>query len=80
MAKLGRTHKNGNGNGAHDELRQQNGNSSGNASNDSSGVPTPDLIARRAFEIYESEGRQDGRELENWLRAEAELRSPNSSL
>ena len=32
-----------------------------------------DLIARRAYEIYESRGRQDGHDLENWLRAESEL-------
>jgi hypothetical protein len=34
---------------------------------------TDEQIARRAYEIYEREGRQPGRELENWLRAEAEL-------
>lgn len=32
-----------------------------------------DDIARRAYELYEAEGRQAGRELEYWLRAEAEL-------
>jgi hypothetical protein len=36
---------------------------------------TAEEIARRAYEIYEREGRQAGRELENWLRAEAELRA-----
>lgn len=35
--------------------------------------PTDEEIARRAYEIYEREGRQPGRELENWLAAEAEL-------
>ena len=30
-------------------------------------------IARRAYEIYEREGRQPGTELQNWLKAEAEL-------
>jgi hypothetical protein len=30
-------------------------------------------IAQRAYEIYERDGRQEGRELENWLQAEAEL-------
>ena len=34
---------------------------------------TYEQIAARAYEIYEREGRQPGRELENWLRAEAEL-------
>jgi HSP20 family protein len=35
-----------------------------------------DSIARRAFEIFESDGRTPGRELEHWLRAEAELLQP----
>ncbi len=30
-------------------------------------------VARRAFELYESRGRQDGHDLEDWCRAEAEL-------
>jgi hypothetical protein len=34
-----------------------------------------DLIARRAYEIYEERGRGDGEDLNDWLRAEAELRS-----
>ena len=33
-------------------------------------------IARRAFEIYEHEGKIPGRDLENWFRAEAELLRP----
>jgi hypothetical protein len=37
--------------------------------------PTYEQIAQRAYEIYEREGRQDGHELENWLKAEAELRT-----
>jgi hypothetical protein len=39
----------------------------------STAAPTYDDIARRAFEIYEREGRQPGRDLENWLQAEIEL-------
>jgi len=35
--------------------------------------PTQEEIAARAYEIYEREGRQPGHDLENWLRAEAEL-------
>jgi hypothetical protein len=31
-------------------------------------------IRRRAYEIYEERGRQDGRDVEDWLRAEAEIR------
>jgi hypothetical protein len=38
-----------------------------------SASPSPEDIARRAYEIYEREGRQPGTELQNWLRAEAEL-------
>jgi Protein of unknown function (DUF2934) len=41
--------------------------------------PTAEQIALRAYEIYEREGRQDGRDLENWLRAEAELRGNGRS-
>jgi hypothetical protein len=32
-----------------------------------------DAIARRAYEIYESRGRIDGRDVEDWLQAEREL-------
>ena len=30
-------------------------------------------IRRRAYEIYEERGQEDGRDLEDWLRAEAEI-------
>jgi hypothetical protein len=33
-----------------------------------------DQIAQRAFQIWEQSGRRPGRDLENWLQAEAELR------
>lgn len=36
--------------------------------------PTPEEIQTRAFEIYVSEGCKAGNDLENWLRAEKELR------
>jgi hypothetical protein len=39
----------------------------------SAAKPTVDDIARKAYEIYEREGRQPGRDLENWLQAEIEL-------
>lgn len=32
-----------------------------------------DMIARRAYEIFESRGRADGRVLEDWVQAESEL-------
>lgn len=34
-----------------------------------------EAIAARAYQIYEREGRADGRDLEHWLQAEAELRA-----
>ncbi len=37
------------------------------------GRPTHEEIARRAKAIYETNGRVPGRDLENWLAAEAEL-------
>ncbi len=35
--------------------------------------PTHDEIAQFAFSLYESRGRQDGHDIEDWLRAEHEL-------
>jgi hypothetical protein len=37
------------------------------------GRPTHDEIANLAFSLYEARGRQDGHDLEDWLRAEQEL-------
>ena len=37
--------------------------------------PTQEEIQARAFEIFVSEGCREGSDLENWLRAEKELRS-----
>ena len=34
-----------------------------------------DEIARRAFELYCARGREDGRDLDDWLQAERELRA-----
>jgi hypothetical protein len=39
----------------------------------STAAPTYDDVARKAYEIYEREGRQPGRDLENWVQAEIEL-------
>lgn len=36
-------------------------------------APSHDVVARRAFEIWERSGRQPGHDLENWLQAETEL-------
>ena len=35
-----------------------------------------DSVARRAFELFEHNGRSFGRDMENWFRAEAELLHP----
>ena len=38
--------------------------------------PTPNLadeIRRRAYELYEERGREEGRELDDWFRAEEEV-------
>jgi HSP20 family protein len=35
-----------------------------------------DVIARRAFDIFESRGRSPGHEMEDWFRAESELLRP----
>jgi DUF2934 family protein len=36
--------------------------------------PAYDDIARRAYELYQQRGAADGQEVDDWLRAEAELR------
>jgi hypothetical protein len=38
-------------------------------------VDLRELIARRAYEIYEERGRCDGDDINDWLRAEAEVKS-----
>ena len=40
-------------------------------------VPTKDQISQRAYEIYQNRGREDGRDVEDWLAAERELRNQN---
>jgi hypothetical protein len=41
--------------------------------------PTPEEISARAFEIYVRRGRPEGRDTENWLEAEAELKAERRS-
>ena len=36
-------------------------------------APTHDEIAELAFSLYESRGRRDGHDMEDWLRAEQQL-------
>jgi hypothetical protein len=53
--------------------------------NGSAGKPTrnegfsSDEIAARAYQIYEREGRADGRDMDHWLAAERELRQERST-
>lgn len=42
-------------------------------------VPTRDQIQLRAYELYLKRGGEDGRDVEDWLTAEAELRNQHSS-
>jgi hypothetical protein len=53
-------------------LGDSNGN--GNASAPDSQIFSSDEIAERAYQIFEREGRMDGRDMEHWLQAERELR------
>lgn len=42
-------------------------------------VVSQDAIAQRAYEIWEREGRPEGRAAEHWFRAVSELKAQNSS-
>jgi hypothetical protein len=56
----------------------ENGMADGNGRDDGMRQPNDFIdteeIAARAYDIYEREGRMDGRDMEHWFRAEAELR------
>jgi hypothetical protein len=62
---------NGNGNGNASERSENTG--AAGATRDS-GFSNEE-IAARAYEIYEREGRSDGRAIDHWLQAENELRA-----
>jgi outer membrane protein TolC len=36
--------------------------------------PSQDEISRRAYDLYQARGAEDGRDMDDWLRAEQELR------
>ena len=36
-------------------------------------VPSPDEVSRRAYFAFENQGSQEGRHVQHWLKAEAEL-------
>ena len=42
-------------------------------------VPTRDQIQLRAYELYVKRGGEDGRDVEDWLAAETQLRNQHSS-
>jgi hypothetical protein len=44
-----------------------------NAEESEAGRPTPEAIAKRAYELYLQRGSVPGYELDDWLQAEAEL-------
>ena len=37
-------------------------------------TPSPEDIARRAYDLYQARGAEQGRDMDDWLRAERELR------
>lgn len=45
------------------------------ASNEIVGVASPDAVAVRAYELFEERGREPGRDVDDWLRAERELQA-----
>ena len=44
-----------------------------------SNEPDLDDIRKRAYELYEEDGRQDGKHEDHWLRAESEVRGRNGA-
>lgn len=42
------------------------------------GFVEPEAISRRAYELFQERGREPGRELDDWLRAEHELKESKS--
>src|SRR5689334_5604138 len=64
--------------GAGNTAQMSNGNGGERTAESASagdGSLSNDQIAARAYEIYEREGRSDGRDMDHWLRAESELRA-----
>jgi len=58
---------------AHSKHARHPGHSHGPAI-ESAEFVAPEVIARRAYELFQERGRQPGRDLEDWLRAERELK------
>lgn len=45
-----------------------------NVTSESRDIELEEQIRLRAYELYETRGRQDGHEMEDWLQAETELK------
>jgi hypothetical protein len=41
-------------------------------------MPNHDTIERRAYELYEQRGREDGHDWDDWLQAEREIATPEA--
>jgi hypothetical protein len=41
-------------------------------------VPSQDMIRARAYELYESRGRESGQDEQDWLRAEQQILKPHA--
>jgi hypothetical protein len=54
-------------------ISRGNGNG-GTGEQSASDIFNTDEIAQRAYQIFEREGRMDGRDMDHWLQAERELR------
>ena len=55
-------------------MERGNGGNGNASSNSREQIFSSDEIAERAYQIFEREGRMDGRDMEHWLQAERELR------
>ena len=59
-------------NGASDSPKPARMSKKGNGATDD--IKSPDAVARRAYEIYQNRGGNDGADLDDWLEAERQLK------
>lgn len=62
-------------NGGKPVLVEQNGGNTTSFQREHATITIETEIRRRAYEIYESRGRQDGLDRDDWIQAEAEILS-----
>jgi hypothetical protein len=43
-------------------------------------APSPEAIAARAYELYLARGGADGKDIDDWLKAEKDLRARDSQI